>query len=158
MSKIDKQSDQSIEMYKSLFNRELEKLAKQIRSFELESNIWVVKGDVNNSSGNLCLHLVGNLNNYIGHKLGGTNYVRDRKFEFEGKDVTRVELLEMIEKAKSMITTTFDGLQDYSLDSIYPEKVLGYEMSSRYFITHLLSHFSYHLGQIDYLRRLIDKF
>lgn len=156
MSKLDASSDPSVEIYKTLFIRELEKLAKQIRSFRLESNIWLVKGDVKNTSGNLCLHLVGNLNNYIGHKLGGTDYIRDRVFEFEGKGVSREDLILMIEDAKRMITLTFDSLDKDSLDSIYPEEVLGYEMSSRYFITHLLSHFSYHLGQIDYLRRMID--
>lgn len=156
MSKTNTSSDPSLEIYKTLFIRELEKLAKQIRSFKLESNIWLVKGDVKNTSGNLCLHLVGNLNNYLGHKLGGTDYVRDRVFEFEGKGVSREELLLMIEDAKGMIALTFESLDNDSLDSIYPEEVLGYEMSSRYFITHLLSHFSYHLGQIDYLRRMID--
>ena len=157
MSSGNMDNDSSARMYKALFNRELEKLDKEIRAFQLESNLWVVKGDIKNSSGNLCLHLVGNLNTFIGQKLCDTNYVRDREFEFEGKGVSRDELLKMIEQTKVMITTTFDGLNDTDLDMIYPEEVLGHQMSSRYFITHLLSHLSYHLGQIDYLRRLNDK-
>jgi len=145
-----------IEIYKALFLRELEKLNKEILSFEEESNMWKVEGGISNSSGNLCLHLIGNLNTYIGQKVGGTSYIRDRPFEFAGKDVPRSELLQMIGDTKAVISTTFDGLDQDALGATYPEQVLGYEMSTGYFIVHLLSHFSYHLGQINYLRRLLE--
>ena len=145
-----------IEIYSALFQRELTKLSKEIQSFQLESNLWVVQGAVTNSAGNLCLHLVGNLNAFIGQKLGGTSYVRDRKFEFEGKGVLRVDLLRMIEETQSILDSSFDNITNQDLESIYPDEVLGYQMTSGYFMAHLLSHFSYHLGQINYLRRTID--
>lgn len=143
-------------MYSALFDRELTKLSKEIQSFQLESNLWVVQGEVTNSAGNLCLHLVGNLNAYIGQSLGGTSYIRDRAFEFQGKSVSRAELQIMIEETQAVLARTFENLNEDGLNAPYPEQVLGYEMTTGYFIMHLLSHFSYHLGQINYLRRMID--
>ncbi len=144
-----------IEIYKALFDRELTKLSNEIQAFQLESNLWVVQGKITNSAGNLCLHLVGNLNAFIGQKLGGTSYVRDRKFEFEGKGVSRADLHTMIEETKGVIARTFENLKEDDLSAPYPEQVMGFEMTMGYFIAHLLSHFSYHLGQINYLRRML---
>jgi uncharacterized damage-inducible protein DinB len=33
---------------------------------------------------------------------------------------------------------------------------LGYEMTTGFFLVHLLAHLSYHLGQINYLRRMLE--
>ena len=75
------------ESLKSLYNRDLNKLKFEIESYKDERSIWAVDKTISNSAGNLCLHLVGNLNAYIGAELGKTSYVRNRDLEFSLKDI-----------------------------------------------------------------------
>jgi uncharacterized damage-inducible protein DinB len=133
-----------------LFIRDLEKLAKEINNYQNESDLWVVSKEVNNSAGNLAKHLTGNLRHFIGHLLGGSAYVRDRKAEFETKDEPVAALLTEIELAKADLDTD-------TLANSYPINVLGYDMTIQYFLMHLYGHFNYHLGQISYHRRLLDR-
>lgn len=74
-----------IETLKALFERDLDKLIHEIESYQNESNIWITDKEISNSAGNLCLHLMGNINTYIGATIGGTNYVRNRELEFSLK-------------------------------------------------------------------------
>ena len=64
-----------------LFERDLEKLKEEILLFENESDLWITAGDVNNSPGNLCLHICGNLKHFVGNVLGGTDFIRERAKE-----------------------------------------------------------------------------
>ena len=74
-----------IEHLKKLFSRDLDRLYNEIASYGNEEAIWKTEKDISNSAGNLCLHLIGNLNTYIGRELGGTAYVRNRELEFSRK-------------------------------------------------------------------------
>lgn len=56
----------------SLFERDLKKLITEIELYENESNIWRIEKKILNSAGNLTLHLIGNLNTYIGKEIGKT--------------------------------------------------------------------------------------
>jgi hypothetical protein len=139
-----------------LFIRDLQKLQDEIEAFQEESNLWIVTGQVKNPSGNLCLHLVGNLNTYLGKNLGNTGYVRDRPAEFSRKAVPKSELTKMVKETSAMVQTVLSNLQNSDLQKRYPEDVLGYEMTTGYFFIHLYGHLSYHLGQINYLRRILE--
>lgn len=142
--------------FNKLYQRELQKLKSEISSFKEETNLWKVTGSVTNTAGNLCLHLCGNLNTFIGQQLGNTGYVRDRPFEFGGKNVPREELLRQIEEVSIVIEQTLNNMSDDELEEVYPLEFLGYEMTKGYCLTHLFGHFSYHLGQINYLRRILE--
>lgn len=72
---------------KKVFVKDLLKLKEEISLYKNEPAIWQVKPGIANSAGNLCLHLVGNLNHYIGTTLGNTSYVRHREQEFALKDI-----------------------------------------------------------------------
>src|SRR6186713_3270448 len=87
-----------IETLQKIFKRDLEKLKQEIASYRDENNLWVVDKSITNSSGNLCLHLVGNLNAYIGAEIGKTGYVRNRDLEFSQKNIPLVQLVKMIVK------------------------------------------------------------
>jgi uncharacterized damage-inducible protein DinB len=139
-----------------LYDRDLQKLAGEIAAFRDESNMWRTTGEVKNSAGNLALHLVGNLSTYIGKNLGNTNYVRNREAEFSRKDVPRPELLEQIARTRAVVIATLQNLIPGTEAHQYPEDVLGYPMTTGYFLMHLLAHLSYHLGQINYLRRILE--
>lgn len=145
-----------IESLKTLFNRDLNKLKIEIESYQNENAIWVIDKNILNSAGNLCLHLMGNINTYIGARLGNTGYIRNRPLEFSLKDIPSAELISKIENTISMVNEVFDSLTETDLETIYPEIVFEKEMTTGFFLIHLATHLSYHLGQINYHRRLLD--
>lgn len=137
-----------------IFVRELDKLEEEINAYADESKLWVIRGEIKNSAGNLCLHLSGNLQHFIGAVLDKTGYVRNRDAEFAEKNVPRSRLIELIHTSKKVINETLKKLTDENLTDKYPLQVLGKEMTTRFFLTHLTTHLTYHLGQINYHRRL----
>lgn len=139
-----------------LFERDTEKLKLEINSYSKEENLWKVAHNITNSAGNLCLHLVGNMSHFVGKEIGGFDYIRDREFEFAGKDVPRSELVASIEKLQNIVIASLEGLDETMLQKDYPLEVFGYKMSYSFFLIHLFGHFSYHLGQVNYHRRLLD--
>ncbi len=146
-----------IQTIKQILLRDLGKLRQEITLYKKEENIWVVVPNISNPAGNLVLHLAGNLNTYIGATLGNTGYVRQRDLEFSLRNISRAELLEKIDDTSNMISTVMDTLDDSILSKNYPLVVFEKEMTTEFFLIHLTAHFSYHLGQINYHRRLLDK-
>ncbi|WP_057936458.1 DinB family protein [Algoriphagus resistens] len=140
-----------------LFERDTEKLKLEISAYSQEENLWKVDGSIANSAGNLCLHLIGNMSHFVGKEIGGFDYTRDRDFEFAGKNVPKSELIAGIEKLQNVVTASLEGLDESMLEKDYPLEVFGRKMSHNFFLVHLFGHFSYHLGQINYHRRLLDK-
>lgn len=140
-----------------LFERDLKVLIKEIEQYPDENLIWQTVRGTNNSGGNLALHLVGNLNTYIGKNLGNIDYLRNRELEFSAKNIPRQEVLQAINETLETVTITLAQLSPDELSSTYPENVLGYEMSKEYFLIHLHGHLTYHLGQINYHRRIISE-
>ncbi|WP_286964768.1 DinB family protein [Flavobacterium sp. UBA4854] len=145
-----------IESLKSLFNRDLNKLKIEIELYQNENTIWAIDKNISNSAGNLCLHLIGNLNTYIGAEIGKTGYVRDRPLEFSLKDIPKSELILKIENTIEVINNTLDLLTEKDLEEVYPQIVFEKEMTTGFFLIHLSTHLAYHLGQINYHRRLLD--
>jgi uncharacterized damage-inducible protein DinB len=139
-----------------LICRDLTKLKLEIESYPTEKQIWEIDKQIANSAGNLCLHLIGNLNAYIGATLGNTGYIRNRDSEFALKDVPRSELVSRIEQTIQMIQQVLPSLTQDQLASEYPILVLKEKTTTEYFLLHLAMHLSYHLGQVNYHRRLID--
>ena len=140
-----------------LFERDLNKLKEEINLYKDENRIWDVKGDIKNSAGNLTLHLLGNLNHFIGAILGNSGYVRNRDEEFSDNHVPRTEIIGNIDKTIGIIKSTLLKVSDQQLKKDYPIKVLKNKetMRTEFFLIHLLGHLNYHLGQINYHRRLI---
>lgn len=145
-----------VETLKSLFNRDLNKLKVEIESYQNENQLWVIDKNISNSGGNLCLHLIGNINTYIGAEIGKTGYVRDRPLEFSLKDISKSELIRKIDETILVVNNTLDLLTEEDLNTIYPQIVFEKEMTTGFFFVHLSTHLAYHLGQINYHRRLLD--
>ena len=145
-----------IETLKILFNRDLKRVIKEIEEYNNEVDIWKIKGQINNSAGNLCLHVVGNLKTYIGKELGKSNYIRNRELEFSSKNVPRQELIKKVENTIEIITQTLNNLNENILATEYPILVFDNKTSTEYLLVHLATHLTYHLGQINYHRRLIE--
>lgn len=144
------------ETLKTLFNRDLNKLKSEIGSYKNEASLWIIDKSIANSAGNLCLHLIGNLNTYIGATLGGSNYIRNRELEFSLKDVPKQELINMIEATIIVVNETLDKITEEQLNSEYPMLVFQEKTSTEFFLVHLTTHLAYHLGQINYHLRLLD--
>jgi hypothetical protein len=138
-----------------LLTRELATLRDELLAYPDERAIWTVPKGVPNSAGNLALHLTGNLRWYIGAQLGATRYVRDRDAEFSRRNVPRAELIAQVEAAADDVTRTLAVLDPSSLDAQYPLEVGGVRLATGRFLLHLEGHFAYHLGQIDYHRRIV---
>lgn len=139
-----------------IFSRDLDKLKAELEAFKEEGHLWQTTGTIQNTAGNLSLHLVGNLKTYIGKNIGGLPYTRDREAEFNAKDVSRQELLRLVEETKQAVAEALQGMPEEKLGEFYRENVLGHKMTNAFFLIHLSAHLSYHLGQINYLRRALD--
>src|SRR4051812_45977420 len=142
----------------ALFHRDVTRVQQEITAFPDASTLWAAPEGVTNSAGNLALHLEGNLREYIGRQLGRILYVRQREAEFHSTGLLPLpDLVARIETLRGSIPPIVSGLSSAALDSLYPDPVLGLRLPTRQFLIHLLGHLSYHLGQIDYLRRILTK-
>ncbi len=140
----------------SLFQRDLNKLIEELKAYD-ENLLWTVQDGVLNSGGNLALHLNGNLQHFIGAVLGETGYVRERDKEFSLKNVPVADIMEDVEVTKKVIEATLlKKLDETKLDDIYPVKIRPEEFTVRAFLFHLYGHLSWHLGHINYLRRIVE--
>ncbi len=111
--------------YKQLYCKYLDDLAKEISQYKNEENLWKLEGNINNTPGNLCLHICGNLNHFYGAVIGNTGYIRQRDMEFSKKNISRDELLKGVDETKSMIEKIFDGLSLEDVKKIYPDDKFG---------------------------------
>lgn len=148
-----------IETLKDLYARDLKKLKTEIESYRNETAMWKISGEIPNSGGNLALHLIGNLKSFIGANLGDSGYVRQRDLEFSQKNTPRAELLQMIDETADVVAATLDTLTTEQLEQVYPIVVFADRtepMTTLWFLVHLATHLNYHLGQINYHRRLFD--
>ncbi len=142
---------------KTLYRRDLEKLSEEISSYTHEENLWLIDKNVTNSAGNLTLHLIGNLNHFIGAEIGKTGYIRNRDLEFSSKNIPREEIVKMIDNTINVVESTIDSMTSEQFDADYSIDVFGYKMTTEYFLIHLTTHLAYHLGQINFHRRLLDQ-
>ena len=138
------------------FERDLNKLKEEISLYKDEKLLWILKGEILNTPGNLCLHLTGNLKHFIGATLGSTGYVRDRDNEFALKNIPRKDLIADIENTTAIVLSTINKLNEADFEKIFPLEKHGKKVTTENMLIHLFGHFDYHLGQINYHRRLIN--
>ncbi len=141
--------------YRIILERELKKLYDEVTAYPNEADLWKVPKGISNSGGNLALHLIGNLRGYFGAALGGENYVRDKQVEFSQNNVPRVEILEAIEGLYAPLKQIIEKLETQALEGDFPQEIEGKTFPMELILHHLLAHFAYHLGQINYHRRLL---
>ncbi|MFN2399223.1 MAG: DinB family protein [Gemmatimonadaceae bacterium] len=135
--------------------RELGAVRRSVEVYPDDASLWAERPGLPNSGGTLVLHLLGNLQHFLGAVLGKTGYRRDRDAEFSRRDVSRAELLVEIDAAQQAIERGLSAVSDEALTSRYPELVAGRTVATGAFLVHLASHLAYHLGQLDYHRRVV---
>ena len=139
----------------ALFARDITRLIQELKAFPDTASVWKTAPGVSNAAGTLALHLEGNLREYIGRQLGHIDFTRDRPWEFSARGLDRDELIARLETVKETIPPILERLSAEQLGERYPENVLGMPITTRQFLIHLEAHLNYHLGQVDYLRRII---
>jgi uncharacterized damage-inducible protein DinB len=139
------------------FETALLQLKNEINSYTHKENVWKLNGQIKNSGGTLCLHLLGNLNHFIGAVLGNTGYVRQREREFADRDVPTGQLMKEIDELIYRIKTTLTALSEEQLNHPYPlnDHKIWKTTSDR--LLQLLAHLNYHLGQVNYHRRMMEQ-
>jgi uncharacterized damage-inducible protein DinB len=139
----------------ALFRRDLTRLAQELRAFPEDGPLWIRPPGINNSIGTLVLHIEANLRDYIGFQLGGISYARQREREFSETGLGIDDLRGRAESLASMIPEILSRLSEHDLDRMYTQKAWSTPVSIAQFLIHLHGHLNYHLGQIDYLRRIL---
>lgn len=147
----------SIQTLVSLYKRDLDRLKSEVESYQYEANLWRKEGSISNSAGNLCLHLIGNLKHFIGLHIGQVPYERDRDGEFSNINIPRIEIIAEIEETQQIVSKTIGALSEDDLNEDYPIEFGNGTPTLEYMLIHLESHLCYHLGQINYHRRLLDR-
>ena len=140
---------------KTIINRELRALSREIQAYPSDEALWQVVPGATNAGGTLALHLAGNIQHYIGAKLGGSNYKRDRPAEFARRGVSRSEVVAEVTKAMAAVEATLLVLSTEQLEADFPEAVGGRIIRTDEFLVHLATHLAWHLGQMDYHRRAV---
>jgi uncharacterized damage-inducible protein DinB len=144
-----------VQAIREILLRELGRLRQEVELYASDEAVWREAPGISNPGGTLVLHLVGNLRHFVGATLGGTGYVRDRDAEFARRGVPRSELARLIDAAVEEVGATLARLEDDALPRPYPLPALGREDTTGFFLVHLTQHFTYHLGQVNYHRRLL---
>jgi uncharacterized damage-inducible protein DinB len=142
---------------RAILRRDLGALRREIEAYADERDMWRVAPGISNCAGTLALHLAGNLQFFVGAVLGRSGYVRDRAAEFARRDVPRAELLREIDAALAAVESGMARLADAGLTQPYPQPPAGFAVTTGDFLLHLVAHLTYHLGQVDYHRRLLTK-
>lgn len=138
-----------------LFQRDLEKLKQELQALTIEENLWIVDKEISNSAGNLTLHIFGNLRHFIGLDFGGIAFERNREREFGAKGIPLSVLLLELEDVKKIVSTSLLGLNPIRLGDKSLHDFFGHQMTIGFFLIHLYGHLNYHLGQVNYHRRLL---
>jgi uncharacterized damage-inducible protein DinB len=141
-----------------LFRRDLDKLKQEIEAYKSDDALWRTDKALPNSGGNLALHLCGNLSHFIGATLGNSGYVRNRDLEFSDKGVPRSELVKKIDETIAAVDKTLASITNEQLAANYTLEVFKDKpvMTTEWMLVHLATHLSYHLGQVNYHRRMLD--
>jgi len=139
----------------NVITRELKALRREIESYPSDDDLWEIPAGIANPGGNLALHLAGNLQYFVGNVLGKNGYERNRDAEFGSRDIPRAELLREIDNAIAAVALGMSKVSDADLAKPFPENVGGVSSSTGAFLAHFATHLAYHLGQVDYHRRIL---
>lgn len=164
--------------------RDLDGVVREVEAYDSDEALWRPILGLTNSGGVLARHLAGNLHHFVGHVLGGAAYQRNREDEFDPKGpltaqpMSRAAVVAELRAAQRAVeralggdedaTLSRDGNatpsgdqnampsshEDVSLSGIYPQPLAGHHIATSRFLVHLVAHLGYHLGQIDYHRRV----
>ena len=138
----------------AILRRDLRGLRREVEAYPDDEAVWALPPGISNSCGTLVLHLVGNLRLYVGHVIGGIAYERDRPREFAARGLPRAGLLRELDAAMDAVDRALPKATEAVLASDFPQPVGAVRVNTQEFLLHCAAHLAYHLGQVDYHRRI----
>ena len=139
-----------------IYENDLNRVIAEVEKYKSDEDLWREDERIPNSAGNLALHLIGNIKHFFGTNLGNTGYIRERDLEFSDKNVSRSEIVKGLKEASEVLKTSLSNLSDEDFNGDYPEELYGGVQKTSVIAVYMLSHLNYHLGQINYHRRLLS--
>lgn len=140
---------------RTLILRELRAVRREIEKYPDDASVWRAVPGIPNTAGTLALHLAGNLQHFLGAGLARDGYTRDRDAEFARRGVPRTELLAELDRATGSVDRALSQLTDDQMEAVYPLPLPTGRVNTLVWVMHLASHLAYHLGQLDYHRRVV---
>lgn len=140
---------------RAALTRDVRALRRELEAYPGDAEIWTIPAGAPNAAGTLALHVCGNLRHFLGARLGGTSYRRDRDAEFSRRDVPRSELLAEAERTEADVDAALATITAAQLEETFPDPLGGVRLTVGDVLVHLVAHTAYHLGQMDYHRRIV---
>ena len=122
------------------------------------AQLWTRPHPYGNSIGHLLLHLIGNLNYYIGACVAGTGYVRDRDREFnETARKPKEEMLADFDRVIDLVVSTIRAQtpQDWCAPYSAERESQAKDRFTAFF--RMASHAYHHVGQMIYLSKELTR-
>lgn len=139
---------------RALLLRDLRALRRELDAYPDDEAVWATPPGISNSCGTLVLHLAGNLRTYVGLHIGGIPYERDRPREFSARGLPRDVLRADIDATIEAVDRATASLTDAVLAREFPVPIGQVRINTQEMLMHCAVHLTYHLGQVDYHRRL----
>ncbi|MEQ9299187.1 MAG: DinB family protein [Cyclobacteriaceae bacterium] len=119
-----------------------------------EEEVWKRPNENLSSIGNLTLHLMGNVTQYITHAIGGATDDRIRDAEFSTSvSYRKSELTAKLDTFEAEVRDALTRFQPADLDRLF--KIQGFDLTGIGVLTHVVEHFSYHTGQITWYTKFL---
>ncbi len=142
-----------MEIKRRLFEENVPRLKKCVGELT-DSQIWYRPNLHSNSVGNLVLHLCGNVRQWILAGVGGEKDVRERQKEFDEKGpISTEKMLKDLDDLIMAVDQVLDQIEASALLKMYD--VQGYKESGLSILIHVTEHFSYHIGQMTYIVKML---
>ncbi len=119
-----------------------------------EEQVWLRGCENENAVGNLCLHLAGNVRQWIGHGVAGREDRRTRDLEFSARGGRSTE------EIKALLTGTVEEAAQI-IEQLKPEtlmhetRIQNYDVTVLSAIYHVVEHFAQHTGQIIFATKAL---
>lgn len=120
-----------------------------------EDRIWSRGHETENSIGNLCLHLSGNVRQWIVSGVGGAPDHRNRDSEFNARGgISTDQLVARLNETVAQACDVIAKLTPLRLEE--EVTIQNYRLSVLEAVYHVVEHFSHHAGQILFAMKAIS--
>ncbi len=142
-----------VEIKRRLFGESIPRLKKCLDKLS-DEQIWYRPNNSSNSVGNLVLHLHGNVRQWVVAGLAKNPDVRERQKEFDEKGpVPRAQMIGDMDQLMLEVDQILNKVS--TKDLLEVRDVQGFKESGLSILVHITEHFSYHVGQMTYIVKML---
>lgn len=138
-------------------NRLIEESTERIKQCLIQystKELWYSTHNNHNSIGNIVVHLLGNITQYILSGIGSQIDNRTRDLEFsENKNLSAHKLIEQLDGLMIKVNQVLNTINDDDL--LKTQRVQCFDMTTVDILIHVIEHCSYHTGQIVYYTKYL---